>query len=453
MSAPTGEPGGPGTGGPLRRRARSWVRLEVVAFVVVPLLVLVAVAATTVLVSDRIARANAVDQAESSATRFTRLLLAPLLDGALAGVPGQQEELARTIANRLSDGSMTMVVIWSADGKILFSSEQEAVGERYELTADIRAAAGGRTVSGITEEDDEPEPLYDHGAEAPLVEVYVPVDLDDERVVVEAYFSYDGIEQQAARFRGQMIPLAVGALVVLQLIQLPIATSLARRLRRQETERAELMARTLTASERDRRAIAADVHDGPVQDLAGVSYGLSALRASVPEDRQPTVDRLVDAVRNAVRSLRGLIVDLYPPDLEADGLEPALEDLAGPLRNRGVTVDVRVDPIPELSPDSAAVLYRTAKELLANVGRHAGAATVWIEVRTVAYGWAPAVRLTVSDDGVGFPATGIDRHSEGHLGLRLVADRIRDVGGSLELGGLPGGGASVTATLPAGHVP
>jgi signal transduction histidine kinase len=453
VSAPTGEPGGTGTDGPLRRRARSWLRLEVVAFVLVPLLVLVAVAGATVLISERIARANALDQAESSATRFTRLMLAPLLEGALAGEPGRREELARTIANRLSDGSMTMVVVWSTDGEVLFSSRRETVGERYEPAADIRAAADGRTVSGIAEEGEAPEPLYEHGAEAPLVEVYVPVDLADERVVVEAYFSYDGIEQQAARFRNQMIPLAVGALVVLQLIQLPIATSLARRVRRQETERAELMARTLTASERDRRAIAADVHDGPVQDLAGVSYGLSALRSSVPDDRQPTVDRLVDAVRNAVRSLRGLIVDLYPPDLDAEALEPALEDLAEPLRSRGLTVRVRACPVPELSPDSAAVLYRTAKELLANVGRHARASTVWVDVETVEHARAPAVRLCVSDDGAGFPPTVADRRSEGHLGLRLVADRVRDVGGTLETGERPGGGASVTAVIPAGHVP
>jgi signal transduction histidine kinase len=285
------------------------------------------------------------------------------------------------------------------------------------------------------------------------VEVYVPVDLPVQRVVVESYFSYDGIERDTALLRNLLIALTVGALVVLQLIQLPIATSLARRVRRQETERAEFMARSLTASERDRRALAADVHDGPVQDLAGVSYALSALRTSVPEDRQPSVDRLVAAVRNAVHSLRVLMVDLYPPDLQGSGLASALEDLAEPLRGEGLTVEVTATAVPELSPDSAAVIYRTAKELLVNVSRHAAATHVWVDVEAVEHGQVPAIRLCVSDDGVGFPEGGTDKRSEGHLGLRFVADRVRDVGGELDLQERPGGGASVTAVIPTGFVP
>jgi two-component system, NarL family, sensor kinase len=429
------------------------MRLEVVAFLIVPVLVLVAVAGATVLLSERIARTNALEQAEQVATRFTRLLLAPTLEGALAGVPGRWDELERLVAARLSDGSMTFLCMWSTDGDVLYSNEAESIGDRYEPTEDLRAAAAGRTVAGIAEADDEPE-AYDNSPDGePQVEVYVPVDLDERRVIVEAHFSYDGIEQQAAALRNQMIPLAVGALVVLQLVQLPIATSLARRVRRQETERAELMARSLTASERDRRALAADVHDGPVQDLAGVSYALSALRTSVPEDRRAGVDRLVGAVRNAVHSLRVLMVDLYPPDLRGPGLASALEDLAEPLRGEGLTVEVNAPAVPELSSDSAAVIYRTAKELLANVGRHAAAANVWVDVEPVEHGQAPAIRLTISDDGVGFPASGTDKRSEGHLGLSLVADRVRDVGGILDLHERTGGGASVTAVIPTRFVP
>jgi signal transduction histidine kinase len=65
-------------------------------------------------------------------------------------------------------------------------------------------------------------------------------------------------------------------------------------------------------------------------------------------------------------------------------------------------------------------------------------------------GPSSAVRLDVTDDGVGFPATGTDKLSEGHLGLRLVLDRVVDVGGSVQLRDRPGGGASVVAVLPTG---
>lgn len=434
------------------RRRRPWLRLEVVAFVIVPLLVLAAVAGATVWLSERIARANALEEAELVATRFTQLLLAPIMEDALVGEPVQAAEFDRLVEARLSDGSMTFLFVWSTDGVVLYSSEEESAGNWYEPTADLRAAAAGRTVAGIAEVDDEPEASYESGPTEAQVEVYVPVDLGDERVVVESYFSYDGITQQAALVRNQMIPVAVGALVVLQVVQLPIATSLARRVRRQETERAEFMARSLTASERDRRALAADVHDGPVQDLAGVSYALSALRTSVPEERRASVDRLVAAVRHAVHSLRVLMVDLYPPDLRGSGLATALEDLAEPLRAEGMTVEVTASSVPELSADSAAVIYRTAKELLVNVGRHALATHAWVDVDPVEHDRLPAIRLTVSDDGVGFPAGGTDRRSEGHLGLSFVRDRVRDVGGTLELRERPGGGASVTAVIPTGSV-
>ncbi|MBJ7451344.1 MAG: hypothetical protein JHC71_04570 [Blastococcus sp.] len=420
------------------------------AFLIVPVLVLAAVAGGTVWLSERIARASALDDAEHIATRFSNTLLAPRLEAARQGVPGRWDELERIVRNRLSDGSMTFLIVWSTDGEILFADQEEAIGERHEPSDDLKAAAAGMTVAEI---DEAPEASYVGRVDGPMVEVYVPLDLEEERVIVETYFGYDGIEQQAALLRNQFIPLAVGALVVLQLIQLPIATSLARRVRRQETERAELMARTLRASERDRRALAADVHDGPVQDLAGVSYALSALRTSVPDDRKASVDRLVAAVRNAVHSLRVLMVDLYPPDLRGSGLAAALEDLAEPLRSADLTVEVTASDVPELSPDSAAVIYRTAKELLVNVSRHAAATNVWVEVEPVEHGQVPAIRLCVSDDGVGFPAGGTDKRSEGHLGLSFVADRLRDVGGTLDLQERPGGGASVTAVIPTGFVP
>lgn len=450
-SAPSGsEVAAPPLHRPTRWRGRSGLRPEVVAFVLVPLLVLVAVAATTIYLSERIARANALSQAEQVTDRFARLLLAPLLEDALTDQPDRWTELERIVTHRLSDGSIRSLIVWATDGEILYSSDGESTGERYEPSADLLAAADGQVVSDV---DTAPESSYTGPTAEPLVEVYVPLDLEGERVVVEAYFSDDSIQEQAERLRWQMIPLAVGALVVLQLLQLPIAMSLTRRARRQETERAELMARTLTASERERRAIAADVHDGPVQDLAGVSYALSALRASVPDERKATVDRLVGAVRNAVHSLRGLMVDLYPPDLRGAGLHAALEDLVEPLRGEGVSAVVSAAPLPELSPDSAAVIYRTAKELLANVSRHARATTVWVGVEPVEHLRVPAVRLTVSDDGVGFPEAGTDRRREGHLGLQFVADRVRDSGGTLVLADRPGGGASVTAVIPVGSAP
>jgi signal transduction histidine kinase len=429
----------------LRRPGRPRPRHELSAFLAVAALVLVAVSAGTVVASEPIARADALADAERTSDRIGRLMIAPLLTDVLRGVPGAFEDLDRVARNRMSDGSVTSMVVWDAEGRVLYATHEELVGERYDPSPELLQAVAGRVVAEV---DEAPETAYEGVSPGPMVEVYTPLTADGRSLAFEAYFSYDRIERDASHLRWQILPVAIGALVALQLVQIPIAVSLARRVRRSEAERAELMERALTDSDRERRVVAADLHDGPVQDLAGVSYALSALRASVPREQQATVDRLVGAVRHAVGSLRRLMVDIYPPDLSGPGLGVALGDLAEPLRSRGVTVSLETGPLPELSPATAAAVYRTAKETLANVGTHAGASVVWVRLEQSGSPGHPAVLLEVADNGVGFPGTGIDRRSEGHLGLRLVLDRVTELGGQVTFGDRPGGGAVVTAVLP-----
>ena len=443
MSAESSGPS-PSSLTPTRRRT-VWGR-ELAAFCAVALLILLAVSAGTVWVSERIARANALEEAERTAERLGRFLIAPALLDAPAEGPDRFAELNRAAASRMSDGSVTRMVVWRPSGEVVWATERRIVGRTLDVSDDLLTAAGGETVSSV---DEAPETTAD-GAPRALLEVYVPLEARGEDLVFEAYFSYDGIAGQAARLRGQIIPMAIGALVGLQLVQVPIAASLARRVRRQEAERTALVQRNVEASERERRAIAADVHDGPVQDLAGVSYALSALRGSLPEERQPTVDKLVGAVRNAVQSLRRLMVDIYPPDLSGPGLGVAIADSAEPLRAAGVEVLMDAAPLPEMTPDAAAVLYRTAKEALANVAHHAQAKRVWITLEETELRGGPAVRLEIADDGVGFPAS-TDKRAEGHLGLSLLRDRVVDLGGAVTLGERVGGGALLTAVVPLRH--
>jgi signal transduction histidine kinase len=427
---------------------RSWPQRELAAFFLIPVLMLVAVATGTVIVSERIARTTALDEAERTAVRVAEVLVAPVIDEALDGVPGRWQELERILTTRMSDGSIASVVVWSAEGQIVFASERDLVGERISPSDELLAAIGGSVVADV---DEAPETVYGGTGDGPMVEVYVPLTVRGEPMAVETYFNHDGIDRQAALLRGEIIPMAVGALVLLQVVQVPIAISLARRVRRHESERAELMELSLTASERERRAIAADVHDGPVQDLAGISYALGALRASVPADRQATVDRLVGAVRSAVQSLRRLMIDIYPPDLSGPGLCVAISDLVEPLRARGTVVSLEIDPPPDLSPEAAAVIYRTAKEALVNAASHAEAQRVWVCLEQTEHEGGAAVRLEVADDGVGFPETGTDRRRDGHVGLRVLVDRVVDLGGTVELGNRRNGGAVMTAVIPLHH--
>jgi signal transduction histidine kinase len=452
-----------------RKRARlpqSALRGELVAFLALSLFALFGVAAATIVLSGRIARDNQLSDARSTAVRMADRLVEPTLAGAASWGPQLRGDLDRAVESRLRDGSVTVVLVWSADGRILYSSDAALNDLVLPPSPQLAAAIDGQVVSDVDENPELPGQRTDGGS---LLEVYAPVTLNGLPLAFEAYFSAASIDRDAALLRGRIVPLAVGALAVLEVLQIPLVVSLGRRLSRHEADRTDLALRNLLASDRERREIAADVHDGPVQDLAGVSYALSAVRPSVPEAQRATVDRMITAVRSAVASLRRLMVQIYPPDLSGPGLGAALHDLAGPLRERGLTVHVQEDHKPGMSPSAASLLYRTAREALNNVTRHAQAQTVWIRLDETHCGGLPAVRLTVTDDGVGFPdaasaarsvdtaepvvatSSGAGTSPDGHLGLRLVRDRVVEAGGALTVGNAADRGAVLEAVVPAQH--
>src|SRR4051794_9390070 len=438
-----------------RPRRRPWpgaLRAELVAFLALSLFSLLAVTAAAVLFSERIARDNQLRDAQNTTSRMAHRLIEPLMSDVLNGVPGKREELDGIVHARLLDGSATVVLVWTPQGSILWSSDRRLEGKQETpLSPLLQAALRGQTVSDL-----DPHPELSGPNAKPLLEVYTPMTVNGQRYAFEAYYSAANVERDTATLRGRIVPLTVGALAVLQLLQIPLVVSLGLRLSRHEADRTALARRSLMASDRERRAIAADVHDGPVQDLAGISYALSAVRSSVPEAQRATMDRMVAAVRSARASLRRLMIDIYPPDLSGGGLATALHDLAVPLREQGLVVTVEIDDdLPVVSAATAAVVYRTAKEALANVSRHAKAQQVWICLEEATLRGALAVRLTIADDGVGFGPRGPDdpmpvseADDEGHLGLRLVHDRVIDAGGTVQLRNRPDGGAVIDALLP-----
>ena len=117
------------------------------------------------------------------------------------------------------------------------------------------------------------------------------------------------------------------------------------------------------------------------------------------------------------------------------------ELLAEPLRQQGVSVNVRLAPEPGLDEGSVLTVYRIAQEALTNVARHARASHAWVELDRVGDG----VRLRVSDDGVG-PA-----HVPGpDSGLLGIEERVSARGGTWEIGERPGGGTVLDVHLPVG---
>src|SRR6185437_1259027 len=142
-----------------------------------------------------------------------------------------------------------------------------------------------------------------------------------------------------------LLPALLGALVILYLVQVPLAYSLARRLRARQREREALLRSAIDASDLERRRIAADLHDSAVQRLAGVSLSLAAAGSrngregsSGDEELRAAVREAAAETRETIRELRTLLVDIYPPTLQRSGLTAALSDLVAPLRAAGITV-------------------------------------------------------------------------------------------------------------------
>jgi signal transduction histidine kinase len=151
-------------------------------------------------------------------------------------------------------------------------------------------------------------------------------------------------------------------------------------------------------------------------------------------------------VRESVRALRALIVDLYPPNLREEGLESALLDLTDRARERGVSTTLAVDePVHDVPDSVAGLLYRSAQEGLRNVVDHAGASSARLEVSLVDH----TAVLQLADDGRGFDEQLLaERVAAGHVGLKALRGLITDAGGSLEVDSRPGEGTTVRVRVP-----
>ncbi len=415
-------------------------------FAVAGVVVLALVSAVTAVASLRIGTDQAIADAQRVTFTTGKGIIEPLLDsGLVAQDRVALERLDLAVRNNVLAGSLIRVKIWSSDGVILYSDESRLIGERFELEADklelLTTGEASAEVSDLSNAENRFE------TESKLLEVYQRLELvTGEPVIYEAYFRYSGVAAVGRKLWTQFAPIAIGALVLLQLVQVPLAWSMARRLRAGQLERERLLRHAIEASDNERRRVASDLHDGVVQELTGISLGLAALgRGEVVPPAQ--VVEASAAIRNSIKSLRSLLVEIHPPNLYEEGLESAVSDLLSGLAARGVETELAVDlGTAELPRDVTALMYRTAQEALRNVSAHAQAQHVRVDLRLCN---DRHVRLSVDDDGRGFSAEQLaDRGSEGHMGLRSLADLVADMGGSLEARSSPGRGTSVRVDLP-----
>jgi PAS domain S-box-containing protein len=212
-----------------------------------------------------------------------------------------------------------------------------------------------------------------------------------------------------------------------------------------ENARLYEQAQALAALE-ERQKLARELHDSVSQALYSISLGAHTARTLL--DRDPALvveplDYVVGLAKAGLAEMRALIFELRPESLETEGLVSALTKQGSALQFRHeVAVNLDLGLEPDLPLPVKQDLYRIAQEALHNTVKHAEAHMVSVSLSQT----RDTVILEVRDDGVGFDPAGA---FPGHLGLRSMQERVKQLGGVLSIESAPGHGTTISARVPA----
>lgn len=197
--------------------------------------------------------------------------------------------------------------------------------------------------------------------------------------------------------------------------------------------------RVVAATDRARRRIEQDLHDGAQSRLVGINLQLAAAKAKLadaPADVRATLDDVSREVRHAHTELRDLAHGLYPTVLTQHGLVAAVEAAADRI---DAPVKLDLHRIGRVAPDVEAAVYFCILEALQNASRHADASRVDVRLERDEC----SITFTVADDGLGF-----DTSVTGGHGLTNLHDRLGAMGGSVEIGSTKGVGTRIVGAIP-----
>ena len=437
---------------PRRRTPRppaSWRPVLIqVALTAILVIGLVAVAGTVE--ARETAEREAVDSAMQTTGVLVRAAVQPAItDALLADEPSALARLDQVVRGQVLTETVIRVKLWTRDGRVLYSDEPRLINDVFPLDANeveaLRAATGIGSITDLQE----PENRFERPA-GKLVEVYYPVwTPSGQELLFETYIKYDQVNTRSIQTLRNFTSIAIGALLLMLMVQMPLSWAMIVRLRRGQQQRHHLLASALTASAEERRRIAGTLHDGVVQDLAAMSFIVAGsadhARGAGEGQLGERLDVVANTLRTNIRALRSLLVDIYPPSLREAGLRAALGDLASTLSASGVNITVRIEENLTLSQECEALIYGVAQECLRNAGRHSRAESIGVSVARV----GTDIRLEVVDDGIGFdPRVVLDEPEEGHFGVRVMRDLAADFGALLAVDSRPGAGTRWRLEVP-----
>jgi signal transduction histidine kinase len=425
----------------------------VAQFLAAGFLVLAAITVGTGELSERAAKEEAIADALATTELLAGSVAEPAVTrGLVEGDVGAIDRFSRRIKDRLEVGDVKRVKIWNRDGRIVYSDQGELINETFELgEKELRVLNEGDTAAGIADPnrlENRLENRYEFTTDGGLLEVYDRIESPEgEPLLFEVYYSAEKVGQRQETIFAAFRPITLGGLLLLLALTTPLLWILTRRLKTSADDRERLLRAAVDASDSERRRIARDLHDGVVQDLVGTSYALTATGEALRSERPETasdLERMSGSLRTSLRSLRSLLVEIYPPELHTGGLAASLEDLVAPAHGAGVEATVEVTDIDGVKEDVVALVWRVAQEAVRNALRHGQPDTLAVNVNAS----NGAVVLEVTDDGRGFEPGRVE--SGDHFGLRGMRDLIRDAGGRLDVRSSPGTGTTVRLEVKRG---
>ena len=254
----------------------------------------------------------------------------------------------------------------------------------------------------------------------------------------------------------QDVTEAMGAAIALQRTNEELrlkseqARSALEQLRITDHQRRLLLASMVSAQETERRRVAGDVHDGPIQMLAAAVLRLSSIRHDIKDPAlNARLGEFSSLLTLSIDSLRHLVFALRPPSLDSEGLDVAFRNsLQEWAPEENVSVTVTSNSATELNTEERTVVFRIGQEALSNARKHARARSISVSLEECDGG----ILLHVADDGVGFtdgpPAT----DGAFHIGLASMRERAEQAGGWLRIDH-PGSGTVVEAWIPINREP
>jgi signal transduction histidine kinase len=210
----------------------------------------------------------------------------------------------------------------------------------------------------------------------------------------------------------------------------------------------ELSARLLDLQDAERRRIARDLHDSTAQTLAALAMNLSLLDrrpSAFPDESRTLLAECATLVRRCSDELRTTAYLLHPPLLDELGLAGAVRDYCdGFAKRSGIRVDLEIpSDLGRFPTDVENALFRVMQECLANIHRHSGSPTASIRFALQPSG----IRMEVRDKGGGMASAPVLRQGGMGVGIAGMRERLRQLGGRLEID-TGASGTSVVAILP-----